>query len=70
MSHSPHGDIDFVGDGVDVRGQGPQLLVHVLLHHPCAIHTIDHLVRVDGRQNRTNECLQKENTSLSSSSPT
>ena len=47
VSHPPHGHVDLVGYGKDVRGKLTELLVHVELHLVIGVETIDGLVRID-----------------------
>ena len=54
VSHSPHGHIDLVGNGKDVRRELTKLLVHVQLHLVIGVETIYGLIRIDCRENGTN----------------
>ena len=59
LSHPPHAVKHLVGDGVDVGGEVPQLLPHVLLHHLRPVHARNELVRVHRGQDGADVSLRR-----------
>ena len=59
LSHPPHAVKHLVGDGVDVGGEVPQLLPHVLLHHLRPVRARNELVRVHRGQDGADVSLRR-----------
>ena len=58
LPHSPEGDVDLIGDGVDVRWFLTQLCVLIFLHQVQAVYTLNLLVGVDRTQDGANVGLR------------
>ena len=59
LPHSPEGDVDLIGDGVDVRRFLTQLCVLIFLHQVQAVYTLNLLVGVDRTQDGANVGLRE-----------
>ena len=59
LPHSPEGDVDLIGDGVDVRWFLTQLCVLIFLHQVQAVYTLNLLVGVHRTQDGANVGLRE-----------